>query len=102
MLNVLKNLFAPATDYANMIKNGAVIIDVRSRIEYRGGHIQQSKNIPLEEVSQNIGLLKELRAPVITVCRSGNRSAMAVSILSKAGIEAYNGGAWSALQKTSK
>lgn len=102
MLSILKKLFAPAIDYGALIKNGAVIIDVRSRTEYKSGHINQSKNIPLEEVSQNIGLLKALRTPVITVCRSGNRSAMAAGILSKAGIEAYNGGAWSALQKTLK
>lgn len=36
--------------------------------------------------------------PVITCCRSGNRSGMAQSVLTAAGIDCYNGGPWNVLE----
>ncbi|OQP59036.1 hypothetical protein A4R26_21855 [Niastella populi] len=41
--------------------------------------------------------LKKKGKPIITCCRSGNRSGIAKGILSSAGIECYNGGAWNSL-----
>jgi len=43
--------------------------------------------------------IKKLNKPIVTVCRSGNRSAIAKSIFLSAGIQAYNGGAWTALKR---
>ncbi len=76
------------------MEKGAVIIDVRSASEFRSGHIKNSRNIPLNEIKTHIAALKKLGKPVITVCLSGGRSGMAQSVLSAAGIEAYNGGSW--------
>jgi rhodanese-related sulfurtransferase len=78
--------------------NGAIIVDVRTAEEFRTGHIKNSINIPLQQLSQKIASLKQKNKPVITVCLSGGRSSMAVSVLKKAGIEAYNGGGWSSLE----
>src|SRR5690348_2895708 len=95
MLNFLKNLFMkdnPAIKIA--LEKGAVIIDVRSADEFRGGHIDGSKNIPLIEIRQQLDMIRKWNKPVITVCLSGSRSAVAKSVLTEAGIEAYNGGSW--------
>jgi rhodanese-related sulfurtransferase len=99
MLSFLKNLFKPAADFAKLLKEGAVIVDVRTKGEFQAGHIEGSKNIPLDGVKTQVQQLKKSGKPVITVCRSGNRSAMAKSILSSAGIEVYNGGAWTSLKR---
>ena len=90
----LKRLLAPKKDFVKLLKDGAVIIDVRSKEEYLAGHIHGSRNIPLDTIKNEISALKKLDKPVITVCRSGNRSSLAKSILSSEGIEVYNGGAW--------
>lgn len=99
MISFFKNLFKPQADFAKLVKEGAVIVDVRTRGEYQAGHIEGSKNIPLDNIKQEVEGLKKLNKPVITVCRSGNRSAMAKSTLSAARIEVYNGGAWTSLKK---
>ena len=80
------------------IDNGAVIIDVRTPGEFQGGHIQGSKNIPLNTIGNQIDSIKKLNKPVIACCASGMRSAQATSILKSNGIEVLNGGGWNSLQ----
>ncbi len=88
---------APSTDYAELVKNGAIIVDVRTNGEFQGGHIKGSINIPLDIINSKIEELKKKNKIVITCCRSGNRSGMAKSVLERNGIECYNGGAWNIL-----
>lgn len=79
-------------------KKGAIIIDVRSTGEFRGGNIAGSKNIPLPSLSQDIEKIKSWNKPIIACCQSGMRSAQATSILKKNGIDCINGGGWSSLK----
>ena len=79
------------------LARGAIVVDVRSRDEFREGHISGSKNIPLFEIKQNVPFIRAWNKPVITVCVSGNRSSVAKSLLDAAGIEVYNGGSWQEL-----
>ncbi|MGO4820936.1 MULTISPECIES: rhodanese-like domain-containing protein [unclassified Flavobacterium] len=100
MINTLKKLFGigPAVNYAELVKQGAVILDVRSPGEYKQGHVKGSINAPLNELSKHISKLKK-DATVITCCASGMRSASAKSILKSNGFNnVYNGGGWSSLQ----
>lgn len=100
MLNTLKNLFGfgPKTDYAALLEKGAVIIDVRTKGEFQGGHIKGAINIPLQSLESNLSKIKKDK-PVITCCASGMRSASATSLLkSKGYAEVYNGGGWMSLQ----
>lgn len=62
------------------------IVDVRDMNEYTGvlGHIPESSLIPLAQLGQQLGALAK-DAPTVAVCRSGARSAQAVTILEKAG-----------------
>lgn len=63
------------------------LIDVRSPEEFAGplGHIRGARLIPLEQLSAKIAELAR-DVPVVTVCRSGARSAQAVVLLQKAGV----------------
>jgi phage shock protein E len=98
MLNPFKKLFGTSTDYKTLVQSGAIIIDVRTPDEYKGGHIKTSVNIPLDKISGSIADLKKKNKPIITCCRSGARSGIAKSTLSSAGLEVYNGGAWDSLK----
>ena len=100
MLDALKNLFRskPPTDYKAFLKEGAIIIDVRSKGEYAGGHIQNSKNIPLDILANQLAQFKDKNQVIITCCASGMRSGSAKSMLeSKGYTNVYNGGGWSGL-----
>ena len=98
MFEFLKGIFKPKVDLTQVLEQGAVIVDVRTKEEYQAGHINGSKNIPLDMIKNEIPALTKLNKPVVTVCRSGNRSGIAKSILAAAGIQAYNGGAWTNLK----
>ena len=63
------------------------IVDVREPGEFSGplGHIDGATLIPMGELQARLGELDRTR-PVVTVCRSGTRSAQAAVLLGKAGI----------------
>lgn len=99
MLSLLKKLFnlGPSADLAELVKNGAQIIDVRTKGEFDSGHIKGSVNIPLQSLQQNLGKIKQDK-PVITCCASGMRSSSARGFLQSKGYEVYNGGGWMSLR----
>ncbi len=102
MIHYLRKLFGlgPTTDYAQLVKDGAIILDVRSKGEYDGGHIKGSINIPVDALSNNLNKLKDKNKTIITCCASGMRSAVAKNTLKSNGYgQVYNGGGWSSLER---
>jgi rhodanese-related sulfurtransferase len=100
MIQILKQLFAKkaTVNFKELMKNGAQIVDVRTKGEYQTGHIKGSLNIPLQSLQAGISKLKKDK-PVITCCASGMRSASAKSILKSQGFaEVHNGGPWNSLK----
>ena len=100
MIKTISNLLGlgPKADYAVLVKQGATILDVRSKEEYTAGHIKGSINIPVNVLHQHLGKLKDKSKPIITCCASGMRSASAKSILTSSGYaQVYNGGSWMSL-----
>ena len=61
MIQLLKKIFGigPKVNYAELMANGAVIVDVRTPSEFRGGHIKGSLNMPLTTLSASISKLKK-------------------------------------------
>jgi phage shock protein E len=105
MIQTLKKLlgFGPKTDYAQLVKEGAIIVDVRSKGEYAGGHIQGSVNIAVDTLGNNLGKLKDKNKPIITCCASGMRSGVAKNLLKSNGYaNVYNGGSWYSLNQKVK
>jgi rhodanese-related sulfurtransferase len=80
-------------------RTDAVVLDVREAAELAEGRIADSTHIPLEQLPGRAFELDRGR-PVITVCRSGGRSARAAQFLTDQGYDAANlaGGmtAWTA------
>jgi len=98
MLNLIKKIFGIIdVNFKELVKNGALIIDVRTAHEYKSGHIKNAVNIPLQSLSNKLNSLYKNKA-IITVCASGIRSSNAKRILKSNGFQAYNGGAWQQLQ----
>ena len=99
MFHFFKRLLQkPTAGLTAALRNSAVIVDVRTKEEFEQGHIAGSKNIPLSEIKLKTEMIRKWNKPVITVCRSGNRSVAAKNILATAGIDVYNGGAWNRLK----
>jgi rhodanese-related sulfurtransferase len=65
-------------------ERGAVLVDVREESEWQEGHVSGALHIPIGTLPQRLGEL-DRNTEVITVCRSGNRSAFAADALLKAG-----------------
>jgi len=91
-------LTAPATpehlepvtldELESLLANGSVeVIDVREKDERDEGYIPESRHIPYRLVSAFVDELGGGR-PVVTVCESGARAAVAASVLAAHGIPA--------------
>jgi phage shock protein E len=102
MIQFLRKLFGlgAATDYAQLVAEGAIIVDVRSLGEFASGHIVGSINIPVEAIASNLSKLKDKNKTIITCCASGMRSGVAKGILKSNGYATvFNGGGWSSLER---
>lgn len=64
------------------------VLDVRNAGEFEGelGHLESAHLIPLNELRERLEEIPQGK-PVVAVCQSGKRSAMAAEILLKAGYE---------------
>ncbi len=98
MLSGVKRL--DAAEYLKMRSSEHVLIDVRSASEWASGHATKALHIPLGEITTR---MREIPGdkPVVVVCASGNRSAMAATTLAKNGFSPvfnFSGGmgAWQA------
>ena len=77
-------------DAARLPRDGSVtLLDTRTVGEFRRGHIDGFRNIPVDELRERIGEL-ETGKPVYVICQSGLRSYIATRILMGYGFEAYN------------
>lgn len=89
----------PKVNFSELMSQGAVIIDVRTKGEYANGHIKGSINISVDQLNKNLSKFTDKNKPIITCCASGMRSASAMSILKSNGYTTvYNGGPWTSLK----
>ena len=83
-------------DLFELLSNETVqIIDVRTESEFKDGHVNNSRNIPVDQVPNFVDEFNNMPKPIVLCCASGARSGMATEYLSKAGVtNVYNGGSW--------
>lgn len=71
---------------ADYLKNGAMVIDVRSVNEFESGHILQAYNIPLDRVEMMVGTVARDKNKVLLLhCSTGVRSRLAKKRLEEIG-----------------
>ena len=81
LVKPLPRRFSAAELADQLAEQRVKVIDVREPMEYAGGHIDGSLNVPLSRISQ-----ADLPSgPLVLVCQSGNRSAKGVQVLLERG-----------------
>ncbi|HUA38906.1 MAG TPA: rhodanese-like domain-containing protein [Candidatus Sulfopaludibacter sp.] len=60
------------------LKNGALVVDVRSRGEFNSGHLPKAVNIPLDEIETTLPCrVPDKNQTLLLHCLSGTRSGVA-------------------------
>lgn len=83
------------------IGDGALVIDVRSATEYAEGHLEGALNIPHDRTQELIRAAgTDKSRSIVVYCRSGRRSAIALSSLQQSGYSnVLNGGGYERLRE---
>jgi len=63
-------------------------------MEFAGGHVAGSVNIPLNEIPERMNEIRSMEQPIVLCCASGMRSGQATGFLNANGVECTNGGSW--------
>lgn len=63
------------------------LLDVRTPQEFNEGHIPNSILIPMNEIPQNLLHLKQIKQPILIICRSGARAQRVKEYLQEEGID---------------
>jgi len=78
------------TDAQQLVAGGeAILIDVRTRKEWKEGHPPEAIHISLASLDGQMARIPGDRM-VLVICRSGTRSAQAVRLMRAAGRDAHN------------
>lgn len=72
-----------------LVRDGALLLDVRRGGEWREGHATGAVHIPLDELSDRMMSLPADRSTVV-LCRNGVRSAVGARLLARSGYLAYS------------
>ena len=78
-----------AVEAAQLVDRGAILLDVREPHEWQAGHAPKARHIPLAQLNRRATELPPGR-PIVTVCRSGARSARAAAKLARDGWQVSN------------
>ncbi|MBK5248540.1 MAG: rhodanese-like domain-containing protein [Actinomycetales bacterium] len=77
-----------ATRGIELVRDGAALVDVRERQEWKRGHAPQAVHVPLAEVSEKAPRRLSKDRPVVVVCASGMRSRSGAKQLRALGFDA--------------
>ena len=97
LLIVFKYTRSNKTSYKELLNQGAIIIDVRTESEYKSGHIKNSINVPLKDLTYRINEFDK-KDNIVTVCAAGMRAESAKKFFESRGYNVTNGGRWSNLK----
>lgn len=82
-----------------LMRQEAVLVDVRTREEVSYAGVEKAINIPMEEIPARLEELDESQR-MIVFCRSGNRSEQVKKYLLQRGYEqVLNGGSWQHIEE---
>lgn len=92
LLDALKGLFggagaaevSPEEAMRLLREEGAVLVDVRETVEWKGGHAAGAKHIPLGDLDRKAAQLPKDK-PVLVMCARGMRSRTGAKRLAAAG-----------------
>ena len=88
----------PPQDVAKLLEGGALLVDVRSRLEAFLGTAPGARNIPVRKLTRRLAELPRDR-DIVLYCGTGARAGKAKEILDAKGFKAFNGGAFKDILK---
>ena len=94
---VLKYTKSNKKDFKELLNQGAIIIDVRTESEYKSGHLKNSINVPLKDLTYRINEFDK-KDNIVTVCAAGMRAESAKKFFESRGFNVANGGRWTNLK----
>lgn len=97
LLFVMKNAgLVPEQDVLKHMKQGALVIDVRSPEEFNSGHLPEAINIPVDQIETALPQrVKDRNQTLLLHCASGMRSGVAQKKLVSLGyVNAHNLGSY--------
>ncbi|MBN9379723.1 MAG: rhodanese-like domain-containing protein [Chitinophagaceae bacterium] len=102
-LSDLSRLISGNAGVRQALRDGGVVIDLRTAYEFDQGHVPGALNIPIDRIKANIARIRDLRRPVILCCSAGAHCREGIEILRNAGItQVHNGGDWQSLWRVIK
>ena len=78
--------FISGPEARDHVNKGAQLLDVRSPAEFKNGHIDGAKNIPVDQLPSRVKELKKGKT-IVLYCQSGARAGRAQTMLKGAGWE---------------
>ena len=86
----------PAKEALDLLRHGALVIDVRSPAEFNSGHLAEAINLPLGEVATALpARVKNKNQVLLLHCASGMRSGLAQKQLRRLGyVNVFNLGSY--------
>ena len=91
--DALANTKLPPDEVAKLIKKGAFLVDIRSKLEARKGMAPGATNIPLSTLKRQMNDLPRNRN-IVVYCGTGGRAGKAKELLEAKGFKAFNGGGY--------
>ncbi len=87
------------TSAATLMPQGVRLVDVRSRAEFRSGHITGARNVDVSspDFAQQVQRLNPKRTYLV-YCQSGSRSSRATGIMRSSGLTVLDGGGMHQMQ----
>ncbi len=82
------------------IRNGALLVDVRSQEEYDAGHLEGALLIPHDQIPERLSEFGDDKdRSIVVYCRSGKRAGVAERMLREAGFtHVLNAGGYEAMK----
>ena len=97
LLIVLKYTIGNKKNYKELLNEGAIIVDVRTESEFKSGHLENSINMPLKDLTYRISEFDK-KDNIVTVCALGIRAESAKKYFESKGYKVANGGRWTNLK----
>ena len=89
----------PAVNILQLLKKGAILLDVRTQEEFVGNHLEGAVNIPLSEIEESLALIRKWERPVVVYSAKDQRSRQAAIKLHNHGIPAFDAGPMDSLRE---
>ena len=80
------------------LRQGAIVIDIRTAAEFDRGKVRDSINIPVDRININLKRIVQMKRPIIICSSSDSENERVIDVLKANCVkEIYNGGNWTKL-----